>query len=131
MSDKIDLKRWEVKIEGVPEGWELVRIGRAKGGDWYLDGDNEPRVLEAHETIGGSAIIRKIEPPKPTYVPWTYETCPIGCVVECLDARKKGMITGASDDGARVNGPTYSYEQLLDNWQQLDGTPCGTVEVAK
>jgi hypothetical protein len=25
-------------LEGVPDGWELVRIGVAKNGEWYIDG---------------------------------------------------------------------------------------------
>jgi uncharacterized protein (DUF1778 family) len=27
------------KIEGVPDGWELVKIVNPTGGDWYIDGD--------------------------------------------------------------------------------------------
>ena len=118
------------KIEGIPGGWELVRIGKAKGGDWYLDGHNEPYLLEAHETIGGCAIIRKIEPPKPTYVPWTFETCPIGCVVKRKSEELfRAMIVSATISGVSLPVTYRNYQELLNEYVQLDGTPCGTVEV--
>jgi len=116
------------KIEGVPEGWELVRIGEPVKDQFYIGPLGDTRVCRwDKECTSGCAIVRKIEPPKPVYVPWTYETCPLGVHVECLDARKKGMITGAGDDGARIGATVYSYAMLLNDWQQLDGTPCGTI----
>jgi hypothetical protein len=120
------------KIEGVPEGWELVRIGMPTGVESFIDEYGKVRWISIGTwplMPGGKCIVRKIEPPKPVYVPWTYETCPLGVHVECLGARIKGMITGAGGDGARIGPTYYSYEKLLSFWQQLDGTPCGTIEV--
>ena len=178
------------KIEGVPEGWEIVRVGMPTGIESYVDDYGNVRVITSGPwpfMPGGKCIVRKIEPPKPidpgegwrllepheakqkgdecnfiinpyakwlpvdvcsmkldhmvyrrrieppkpAYVPWTFETCPLGVHVECLDARKKGMITGAGDDGARVGATVYSYEKLLSDWQLRNGTPCGTIEVQK
>jgi hypothetical protein len=31
-----------MKIEGVPEGWELLRIGPMSKGDWAIGGDGKP-----------------------------------------------------------------------------------------
>ena len=124
------------KIEGVPEGWEVVRIGVANFGETYIDEKGWRRVCNCEpstESNAGSAIVRRIEPPKPTYIPWTFETCPIGRHVVCLAARQKGIITGASDDGVRIGAMVYSYDQLLTNWQSDNGTPkgtpCGTLKV--
>ena len=93
------------KIEGVPEGWELVGIRT-------VNLNHLGKVVECdveHLLNKDYVIVRKIEPPKPTYIPWTFETCPLGVHVECLDARKKGMVTGAGDDGARIGATVYSF----------------------
>jgi hypothetical protein len=116
------------KIEGVPEGWELVRIGTPAAGETYLKYDLSTEVAAFGHTAKDFVIVRKIEPPKPKYVPWTFETCPLGVHVECLDARIKGMITGARDDGATIGPTYYSFEKLLADWQLRSGTPCGTIE---
>ena len=53
-------------IEGIPEGWELVRVGKLMPGDYWLNDDG--RVLEwkyAHQSAAANyAIIRKIPKPK-------------------------------------------------------------------
>ena len=53
-------------IEGIPEGWELVRVGKAMMGDYWLNDDG--RILKwehAHRSSAANyAIIRKIEKPK-------------------------------------------------------------------
>ena len=54
-------------IEGIPDGWELVRIGKPKVGEYYIDVtgsiykalDTTPTVLHWY-----MPIIRKIEKPK-------------------------------------------------------------------
>lgn len=119
-----------VKIEGVPEGWEIVRIGQAKRHEFYLDGCGEPRACRWDgETAMGCAIVRKIEPPKPTYVPWTFDTCPLGLVVKNKAATERGMITRVQEDALCIGGCWLNYQYFLEQFEQLDGTPCGTVEV--
>lgn len=57
------------KIEGVPDGWELVRIGVPNEGDWVIESDGEH--YKANTMFGCvSPIIRKVEPPKPKYRPF-------------------------------------------------------------
>ena len=51
-------------IEGIPEGWELVRVGKVLAGEFFINSDGR-----AHEALSaldfhGCAIIRKIEKPK-------------------------------------------------------------------
>jgi len=115
------------KIEGVPKGWELVRIGTPCQGEFFLNHRGHVELCENRLWGLNYVIVRKIEPPKPVYVPWTFETVPIGVHVECLIARKKGIITGAGDDGARIGATEYSFEKLLADWQQHKGNPCGTI----
>lgn len=50
----------EQKIEGVPEGWRLVRIGKPKSGEWFLDDSNIPNKSTIDWNISVRAIIEKI-----------------------------------------------------------------------
>ena len=55
-----------MSIEGIPEGWELVRVGKVKRGEFIVD--NSGRACEYdgfHESQSSNyVIIRKIEKPK-------------------------------------------------------------------
>ena len=51
-------------IEGIPEGWELVRVGKPKTGEFFIDGLSCPHQAMDDEHFHGCAIIRKIEKPK-------------------------------------------------------------------
>lgn len=53
------------KIEGIPDGWELVRIGVAVSGDTVLMHDGMPKTLKDHPsgTVKNWPIIRRIPPP--------------------------------------------------------------------
>lgn len=51
-------------IEGIPEGWELVRVGKVLAGEFFINSDGR-----AHEALSvvdfhGCAVIRKIPKPK-------------------------------------------------------------------
>jgi hypothetical protein len=181
---KVEIKRGDkITINGMPEGYEVVRVGFARQGELYLgSGDanfrvivreiEEPKPLvieagkwywlrnwviagpiEPHKKVkgywswgelvwredGSSTRSRHLdfveeapnaEPPKPTYIPWTYETCPIGVVVEKKGEKLKAMIHAVFANGATVHGSVKYFSVLLDEWEQLDGTPCG-VEVSE
>ena len=116
------------KIEGVPEGWELVRIGSPNMGEFYIGGYGDIGVCDWIEKYVNFVIVRKIEPPKPTYVPWTFETCPIGAVVWRKSGKFRGELSAAGEIGAYIAKFHYTYKELLSAFE-LDGTPCGTVEV--
>jgi hypothetical protein len=52
------------KIPGVPDGWELVRIGVVHHGEWRLMDDGSIRQwLTVEPSIGWAVVIRKIEKP--------------------------------------------------------------------
>ena len=186
---KIDVTACDkILPNGMPEGYEFVRVGFAKQGELYLGSGDEnckvivrkiepqPLVIEAgkyyrlrnrdvvgpivrtterylgslndvwrcnglswnengnywNNMISPMDIVAEVpnpEPPKPKYIPWTYETCPIGCVVR----RKNGlenvsMVVAKTDISAGQAGCYYLYSQLFEHWEQLDGTPCGTIE---
>jgi len=51
-------------IEGVPEGWELVRIGVVHHGEWRLMDDGSIRQwLTIGPSTGWAVVLRKIEKP--------------------------------------------------------------------
>lgn len=47
----------EQKIEGMPEGWRLVRIGRPKVGEWFLDSDNGEPLLATCDWLESVRVI--------------------------------------------------------------------------
>jgi hypothetical protein len=54
----------EQKIEGIPDGWELVRIGKPEPGEWVVSNPGDPIQWLNDCTMANYAIIRKIEKPK-------------------------------------------------------------------
>lgn len=61
------------------------------------------------------------------YVPWSFETRPM----EVVWVWKKGyisdrMITAWKDNCVEIGGYAVpTYEELFQEWQQRDGSPCG------
>jgi hypothetical protein len=52
-------------IPGVPEGWELVRIGSPVYGEWYIDNQGVMRRCDFDKLVSTNhVIVRKIEKPK-------------------------------------------------------------------
>ena len=52
-------------IEGIPEGWELVRVGRPVfNADWVVGPEGKPRLCDYDSYYVNRVIIRKIEKPK-------------------------------------------------------------------
>ena len=56
----------EQKIEGIPDGWGFVRVGRVKRGEFFVDNLGTPyKHVESTESHSANyVIIRKIEQPK-------------------------------------------------------------------
>jgi hypothetical protein len=58
------------QIPGVPEGWELVRVGVVHHGEWRLMDDRSIRQwLTIEPSVGWAVVLRKIEKPA-TYRPF-------------------------------------------------------------
>lgn len=55
----------EQQVEGVPDGWRLVRIGSPKAGECFIDsGNGTPRETSCDWSGSVRVIIEKIEQPK-------------------------------------------------------------------
>jgi hypothetical protein len=113
------------KIPGVPEGWELVRIGRINAGEWTLDDFGDPFVWKGESSTSVFPIIRKIEKPakyrpfanaeefKPHRDRWWYR--------DDKDGRRHFPPVGYSD---QAHGGA-SWKHRFDTCFFDDGTPFG------
>lgn len=123
-------------IEGIPDGWELVRIGKPKVGEYYIDVtgsiykalDTTPTVLHWY-----MPIIRKIDKPK--------KYRPFANAAEFEPFRDRWVrYRGDECGGSRVVFYDNTHARIdddVDNWNAHfkdytfdDGTPFG-IEVTE
>ena len=130
-----------MKIEGIPDGWELVRVGRVKRGEFYVDWEGS--AIDWNQTIESSyanyVIIRKIEKPR-RYRAFENERE----AQPFWDAKLRYKVSGNSKEPGkamfRVNCigevdvgiafSVYSYQTAFELFECIDGTPFG-VEVTE
>jgi hypothetical protein len=120
-------------IEGIPEGWELVRFGVPQNGDWLINSSGHPEQSKGKYTTVWP-IIRKIEKPK-TYRPFAnaaeFEPHRDRWIKQTLgDSVSFTRIDGYGKEGVTIQGNAYTYQHLLDNRTFDDGSPFG-VEVTE
>ena len=114
------------QIPGVPEGWEVERIGQPIFSvDWVIDCDGKPRLCDFDSTYLNRVIIRKIEKParyrpfanaeefKPHRDRWWYR--------DDKDNRRHFPPAGYSD---QAHGGA-SWKHRFDTCFFDDGTPFG------
>ena len=90
---------------------------------------NTPFVVDLSDDFRCSyKFMRPFKEKKKVIEPWTFETCPWplslkhkGLAPECLTFSTK------RSTGVLYAGTFYAYEYLVEFFQQLDGSPCGTV----
>ena len=122
------------KIEGIPEGWELVRIGRPMCGEFRVDAIGKPIAVTDNQICAMDCpIIRKIEKPK-QYRPFAnaaeaepfwdrklrYKSCP--SAILRISVLGETLIETGRDN--------YTYQEAFDMFECTDGTPFG-VEVTE
>lgn len=76
-------------------------------------------------------VHRLIPKPKPkTYRPWTRDEVPVGSVVKSKTNGFRGMITGVASCGdmIRISDSSQTVKYVFDNYEMLDGSPCGVEE---
>jgi hypothetical protein len=119
------------QIPGVPEGWELVRIGKPEIGEWFINGlDDLVRAID-DKHFYGCVILRKIEKPAAyrqfanaeEYLPhW-------GKPVRLRDGTGYDSVASTSDLGVYVASGTktvwYSMGEAFAKLTFADGTPFG------
>lgn len=132
-------ERWEAMEETDNEAFR-VKDGKrfrvewaGSDGEFWSANDAAFRESEYPWLQAGTTqyrIVEVPEPPKPKFVPWTRETCPVGAVV-VDSANNKHTILSAYGDGAHIGGvhAFVSFKELLNSrrpWRMADGSPCGT-----
>ena len=127
-------------IEGIPEGWELVRVGHPViEVEWVLNHYGDPILFSGNPNVNPGSnwpIIRKIERPK-QYRPFAnaaeYEPHRDRWIRRSHTGRPgaKGCYRAFAYDewGVFDRGTKSSYEEMFSEGRQFDdGTPFG-VEV--
>lgn len=128
------------KIEGIPEGWELVRVGVKKEGDYFIDAHGNISEAENDSVSEGWAIIRKTEKPK-QYRPFAngaeFEPHRDRWIKRSYNGRHNAegafRVSGYDDCAVWSDGGVRStYQEMFDDGRQFDddGTPFG-VEVTE
>ena len=123
-------------IEGIPEGWELVRVGKPKIGEFFIDGHGET-IQAFGEHVLGCAIIRKIEKPK--------QYRPFANAAEFKPHRDRWLtklhsngrasdgcfrVDSYDDFGVWVGSERLSFDDMFNANQQFDDDSPFGVEVA-
>lgn len=117
-------------IEGIPDGWELVRIGQAMLGDHWLGSDGRIGKWEfdTPSTLRNYIIIRKIEKPKQFRA---FENAAEAEPFFDRRLRYKSCsnailrITVLGRNGIEIAGDKHTYQQAFDRFECTDGTPFG------
>ena len=130
------------KIEGIPEGWELVRIGKCNPGEAKLSKAGEVLLLSCGSVDLNCVVVRKIEKPK-QYRPFAnaeefkpHRNRWVRIVVQScgsLDRVCVGeiqAITGFNESSICMWAGWLTYHEGLEGLQFDDGTPFG-VEVTE
>ena len=125
-------------IEGIPEGWELVRVGKLMLGDYWLNSDGlvERWGLHHQSAAVNYIIIRKIERPKQyrafanaaEYLPHWGKP-----VASKADYGFDSIVSTSHFCvyvGTAEKVQAYSMEEAFDKLNFADGTPFG-VEVTE
>lgn len=128
-----------MKIEGIPDGWELVRIGTpVVNVDWVVDSEGKPRLCDIESTFLNRVIIRKIEKPK-KFRPFANpaEAEPFWdkkLRMKEWRAKEPGKamfrINAIGDEDVSIGFQVYSYQSAFDIYECTDGTPFG-IEVTE
>lgn len=89
-----------------------------------------PHVLQSADEVLG----RLAEAPESrTYKPWTFETMPVAVKVRHKDfGRHPNKLTTAwpyDEKHASCRFGAFTYEDMLESFEQIDGTPCGKLVV--
>jgi hypothetical protein len=66
--------------------------------------------------------------PKPTVIPWTKETCPVGEVIKIKDTGNRYLILAADNNVLMLESVYFTHSHTLEHCTMDDGSPCGTVQ---
>ena len=121
-----------MKIEGIPEGWELVRIGRANLGEHYLTQSGKIVLWDIEEQSDRIYPIIRKKPKQ--YRPFQNRTEAeplFDCRVKYKDADSAVFrVVALGGTGAQIGLGLYLYDEAFRLFECSDGTPFG-IEVTE
>jgi hypothetical protein len=119
------------QIPGVPDGWELVRIGKPKIDEWFIDGLDCLAQAIDDKHFHGCAIIRKIEKPA-KYRPFANaeEYLPHwGKPIRVKGSQSFDSVVSTGQIGVYIAAGSmiarYSMADAFKRFEFADGTPFG------
>lgn len=96
---------------------------------WRDDGREQPPASSKGDLIEYIGLthpgVTARPKPEPKWVPWTFDDQLVGMVVQRKGLKARRAITDQGTAEVYMSRDNVSYEFLLANYQQLDGTPCG------
>ena len=123
-------------IEGIPDGWELVRIGKPFINERYISLSGKVTncvCIPSGEAYAIVRKIRKIEKPK-QYRPFNDPTEAeqlLGFPLRLkVDHKSKGVFIGITPYGFQIGLSHWKLKEAFDSFERLDGTPFG-IEVTE
>ncbi len=131
-AERIVGKTQAFSLEGIPDGWDPVRVGRPVAGEFFINGAGKVVPAGPGTYLDGTVIVRKIEKPKQyRHFANAAEADPMRNVL----LRFKTPAIGEEDSKFRVVflmskqvgiGPqVYSYEEAFNLFQSEHGDPFG------
>ncbi|MFN6303088.1 MAG: hypothetical protein ACK42H_12950 [Planctomycetota bacterium] len=120
-------------IEGIPDGWELVRVGKPFINERYISLSGKVTNCVCIPSGEAYAIVRKIEKPK-RYRPFNDPAEAESLLGEVLrlkvDHKNKGIFIGITSLGFQIGLSHWKPKEAFDCFERLDGTPFG-IEVTE
>ena len=118
------------QIEGIPDGWRVVRIGTPLYTEWFLDSDRKPTLANFDFNKCCLAIVERIKPPEPTYRPFAnaaeFEPHRDKWILDPRFSDKKFRVIVYDDNMVWLNDKGYEYWSLFESGTLFeDGTPFG------
>ena len=121
-------------IEGIPDGWELVRIGKVHELEYYLD--DFGRIMQWKTGISSAVnyvVVRKIEKPK-QYRPFANPAEAEALLGQVLRGKvnheHKFVLIGITSHGFQIGLSHWRLQEAFECFERLDGTPFG-IEVTE
>lgn len=126
--------------------WEAMTpiAGRRLNEEIHVDSDGKWWICEFYNTHQGEwvqtspswmedaeyRIVPAPEPPKPRYVPWTRETCPVGAVICQKGGSFRSLIIACNEQDLFIgaNDDPVMFARVFEMFEMPDGSPCGTLE---
>ena len=119
-----------MSIEGIPDGWYFVKVGRVCNGDYWVNNGGYPQLWGSDQPSASTnyVVISKIEKPK-RYRPFANAAEAEAMWDAKLQFKGDGVdrfrVTAIRATIVTIGGSTYKYAEAFERLECSDGTPFG------